>query len=110
MVDEDDLTPRGALARELGVAAVALGAAHAAATIGTDRQLAPDRLRRHERQLVAIALARADEPLIKTQELRLVLLGHALVGECSLHAADVVRAALHDGSGDVESRGLARER
>ena len=110
VIDQHDLAPRRPLAREFGVAAVALGAADAAATIGTDRQLAPDGLGGHHRQLVTIALTRADEPLIQPRQLGLKLLRHALMCQRSLHAAHVVRASLYYSGGDVEPRRLPGER
>ena len=110
VVDEHDLAARGPLARELGIAAVALRAARAAAAVGPHRQLAPDGLVRHEGELIAIALARADQPLVEAHQLVLVLRRHPLLRKRPLEPTDVVGAALDDRRGDVQTCRLPGQR
>ena len=110
VVDEHDLAPRRTLAGELGVAAIALGTARATAAIGTNGELTPDNLARHKRQLVTVAFARPHQPIFKPSQLAAVLLGHALVREGALDAADVIATALDDRCRNRQPRRGARQR
>ncbi len=104
VVDEDDVGLAGPRPRGLGEAARALGALRAAAAIGPDRELAPDRAGRQMVELVAVARLRRAQPGVEPRErVGLVELdAHPRLRQ--LRAADVRGAPLHDRRPELAAR------
>ena len=114
VVGDDEIGLPRPLTRLLGVAATDQRAATACAALGSDGELRPERLRRLEVELGAVAGLRRLDPVTEPLEVGRVL-GRAektaeLVDPLKVLAAEIVLPPFDDGDPDAASQGGGRGR